>query len=57
MRTTIDINDELLRAVKAHAAGERKTLKATIEHGCEWATLDRGSSIYPGLRSINLLDG
>ena len=31
MRTTIDINDELLRAVKAHAAGERKTLKATIE--------------------------
>ena len=31
MRTTIDINDELLRAVKAHAASERKTLKATIE--------------------------
>ena len=31
MRTTIDINDELLRAVRAHAAGERKTLKATIE--------------------------
>ena len=31
MRTTIDINDELLRAVKAHAAGERKTLKATFE--------------------------
>ena len=31
MRTTIDINDELLRAVKAHAAGERKTLKATLE--------------------------
>ena len=57
MRTTIDINDELLRAVKAHAAGERKTPKATIEHGCEWATLGRGSSIHPGLRSINLLDG
>ena len=31
MRTTIDVNDELLRAVKAHAVGERKTLKATIE--------------------------
>ena len=31
MRTTIDINDELLRAVKAHAAGKRKSLKATIE--------------------------
>ena len=31
VRTTIDINDELLRAAKAHAAGRRKTLKATIE--------------------------
>ena len=31
MRTTIDINDELLQAIKAHAVGERKTLKATIE--------------------------
>ena len=31
MRTTLDINDELLRAVKTHAAGERKTLKATVE--------------------------
>ena len=31
MRTTIDINEELLRAVKAHAACERKTLKVTIE--------------------------
>ena len=28
-----------------------------IEHGCEWVTLDRGFSIYPGLRSVNLLDG
>ncbi len=27
-----------------------------IEHGCEWVTLDRGFSIYPGLRLINLLD-
>ena len=31
MRTTIDINDELLRAAKAHAADARKTLKATVE--------------------------
>ena len=31
MRTTIDINDELLRAVKAHAAAERRTLKAMVE--------------------------
>ena len=28
-----------------------------IEHGCEWVTLDRGFSIYPGLRAVNLLDG
>ena len=28
-----------------------------IEHSCEWVTLDRGFSIYPGLRSVNLLDG
>ena len=31
MRTTLDINDELLRAIRAHAADERKTLKATVE--------------------------
>ena len=31
MRTTMDINDELLRAAKAHAAESRKTLKATVE--------------------------
>ena len=28
-----------------------------IEHGCEWVTLDRGFAIYPGLRTLNLLDG
>ena len=26
------------------------------EHGCEWVTLDRGFSVYPGLRLLNLLD-
>ncbi len=31
MRTTIDINDELLRAVKVYAAGERMTLKTAFE--------------------------
>ncbi len=31
MRTTIDLNDELLRAAKSHAAGAGRTLKATIE--------------------------
>ena len=31
MRTTMDINDELLRAIRAHAADRRTTLKATVE--------------------------
>lgn len=31
MRTTLDINDELLRAANAHAAERRTTLKATVE--------------------------
>ena len=31
MRTTIDINDALLRAVKARAARDHKTLKETFE--------------------------
>ena len=31
MRTTIDINDALLQAVKARAAREHKTLKETFE--------------------------
>ena len=31
MRTTIDINDALLRAIKARAARERKTLKEIFE--------------------------
>lgn len=29
----------------------------TIEHGCEWVTLDRGFAVFPGLRARNLLDG
>ena len=31
MRTTLDIDDDLLRAAKAHAADERTTLRATVE--------------------------
>ena len=27
-----------------------------IEHGCTWVTLDRGFSVYSGLRLVNLLD-
>ena len=63
MRTTIDINDELLRAAKAHAAGERKTLKATVEQalrellaGPRQAVCDvppipvfRGRGVQPGV--------
>ena len=63
MRTTIDINEELLRAVKAHAACERKTLKVTIEQalreflaGPAHAVADappipvfRGQGVQPGV--------
>ena len=28
----------------------------SIEHGCQWVTLDRGFSAFPGLRLVNLLD-
>ena len=31
MRTTIDINDALLVAIKSHAAENQKTLKAVVE--------------------------
>ena len=31
MRTTMDIDDVLLRAAEAHAAAERESLKATVE--------------------------
>lgn len=31
MRTTIDVNDALLQAVRAHAAREHQTLKETFE--------------------------
>ena len=31
MRTTIDINDVLLRAAKSRAASERRSLKAVVE--------------------------
>ena len=27
-----------------------------IEHGCQWVTLDRGFTVYAGLRCRNLLD-
>ena len=63
MRTTIDIDDELLRVAKAHAADQRKTLKATIEQalreflaGPGYAVPDappipvfRGQGVQPGV--------
>lgn len=64
MRTTIDINDELLRATKAYAASEHKTLKMAVEQALRefLASLDgsvvadappipvfRGQGVQPGV--------
>ena len=45
MRTTIDVNDALLQAVKAHAARERKSLKETFEQALrEYLTHPAGAA-------------
>ena len=63
MRTTIDVNDALLKAVKARAANEHRTLKDTFEQALReyltspsGATTDvprlptfRGSGVQPGV--------
>ena len=63
MRTTIDIDDALLKAVKVRAAKERRTLKDTFEQalreyvaGSSGATTDappiptfRGRGVQPGV--------
>ena len=63
MRTTIEVNDALLKAVKTRAANERKTLKETFEQalreyltGPTGATTDapriptfRGKGVQPGV--------
>ena len=63
MRTTIDVNDALLKAVKAHAADQHRTLKETFEQalreyltGPSGATTDapclptfRGNGVQPGV--------
>ena len=55
MRTTIDIDDELLRALKAHAAGENKSLKATFEQALrEFLTDSRPATEAP---PIPVFDG
>ena len=63
MRTTIDVNDALLKAVKARAADEHRTLKETFEQalrayltGPSGAGTDappiprfRGNGVQPGV--------
>ena len=62
MRTTIDINDALLHAVKARAAREHKTLKETFEQALRTFLADpappgapppipvfRGGGVQPGV--------
>ena len=54
VRTTIDINGELLRAAKSYAAGERKTLKATFEQALRefLEAPDRGVADDPPIPSF-----
>ena len=47
MRTIIDINDTPPGATKAHAAGERTTLKATIERALRAFWMIRGAVPVP----------
>ncbi|MCE2392899.1 MAG: ribbon-helix-helix protein, CopG family [Proteobacteria bacterium] len=58
MRTTIDIDDELLRALKAHAAGENKSLKATFEQALREFLTDSPPDLLPGRsgRRLRLFD-
>lgn len=63
MRTTIDVNDALLKAVKMRAANERRTLKDTFEQALRVYLADpsgakseappiptyRGSGVQPGV--------
>ena len=67
MRTTVDIDDALLRAVKARAARERKALKEAFEQALRALLADpvppaagppipvfRGRGVQPG---VGLTDG
>lgn len=42
MRTTIELNDDLLRRAKRRAANERTTLRAVIEQALRRHLADRG---------------
>ena len=53
MRTTVRLDDDLLRQAKALAPRTGRTLTAVIEaieSGSEWMTSDRDYSRFPGLR-------
>ena len=48
MRTTVDINDELLRAAKSHAARDRRTLKAIVEQALRQFLAGPASTVADG---------
>ena len=48
MRTTVDINDELLRVAKSHAARHRRTLKAVVEQALRQFLAGPASTVVDG---------
>jgi Arc/MetJ family transcription regulator len=50
MRTTIELNDDLLRRAKRRAANERTTLRAVIEQALRRHLAERGGA--PGPRYV-----
>ena len=62
MRTTIDVNDALLKAVKARAANEHRTLKQTFEQALREYLTSPSSAItdaprIPTFRGIGVQPG
>ena len=62
MRTTIDINDALLRAAKTRAARDRRTLKAVVEQALREflsgpARSDRTAPPIPVFRGVGVQPG
>ena len=62
MRTTVDVNDDLLRAVKAHAAREHQTLKETFEQAlraylARWAPASGEAPPIPVFRGQGMQQG
>jgi hypothetical protein len=52
MRTTINIDDELLRAAKLRAAETHRTLTSVVEDALRLALQDRAASVTP--RSVTI---